>query len=697
MSKNIVLLSDGTGQRGGVGYETNVWSMYKSLVHDNPKQLICYDDGVGSQKSRWQKILGGISAFGLAQNVRDLYTFLIRNWEPEDRIYLFGFSRGAFTVRVLSDLISRCGIIHLNANIKSENELDKLIKSAYVAALKAYYRPEFARAFKKAYSWKVQPHIHFIGVWDTVGAIGLPFKQARFATHNLIEYGFRGHALNDCVNYAAHAISIDDSRETFHPVVWDERIDRNPERIQQMWFAGVHTNIGGGYPKNQLSRISLEWMIDKVKEADKTAGLSAKESLMLSKNKLVAISNDKDAHGRIYNSRSGPATVYRFLPRYLEKFRKSYTEEKIKIHKSVFERIAHNTDGYSPHNLTDCFTSEAGMKIEDQAPFPTSWRHCMLAAKSYNDLQRFIYHLFLLPFVVVVFLVLPWKLLLSLLDSLPFVSISMEGFYGPFQSGTEIWYFILSTLIGLVLTLIVSELAQSRFRMKQQAISSQGWSSLYPKTRVNDSGLFAKTQASRWFKFSAWLHKNKVLKHYDRLVAFVVYCYSYTLGMTYKCCNQLFIQKPRLSEIKDLRSGFIYLEPGESRELFFETSMYRMHTGIYLEKGLNYRVYVDKAACWSDDTFSATPDGLENTEKLPTFMRKARRFTRLPHAELFTLLGEIDGQRPFVIGSDSTFECHHDGELVLYVNDVSVFPFRDFFYENNKGSARIKLERIQLQ
>jgi uncharacterized protein (DUF2235 family) len=80
MSKNIVLLSDGTGQRGGVGYETNVWRLYQALKSDNDRQLLCYDDGVGSQRSRVSKILGGVSAVGLDQNVHELYAFLVRHW-----------------------------------------------------------------------------------------------------------------------------------------------------------------------------------------------------------------------------------------------------------------------------------------------------------------------------------------------------------------------------------------------------------------------------------------------------------------------------------------------------------------------------------------------------------------------------------------------------------------------------------------
>ena len=215
MSKIIVLLSDGTGQSGGLGYETNIWRIYNALSVNRSNQLICYDDGVGSQRSRWSKMLGGVAAIGLDQNVRDLYGFLVRHWQPEDRIYLFGFSRGAFTVRILSDLIARCGIIRMHPNVQTEDRLEQLMKTAYAAGLKAYYSPKYASAFKDQFSWQETAIIQFIGVWDTVGAIGLPFKQARFAMHNLLEYGFRGHALDPHVIAAAHAISIDDNREDF--------------------------------------------------------------------------------------------------------------------------------------------------------------------------------------------------------------------------------------------------------------------------------------------------------------------------------------------------------------------------------------------------------------------------------------------------------------------------------------------------
>lgn len=121
MGKNIVLLSDGTGQSGGVGYETNVWRLYRALAHDD-QQLCCYDDGVGSQDLKLIKAVGGAFGWGLSRNVRDLYAFVVRHWEPGDRIYLFGFSRGAFTVRLLTGLIAHCGILDLS-QIDSEGRL----------------------------------------------------------------------------------------------------------------------------------------------------------------------------------------------------------------------------------------------------------------------------------------------------------------------------------------------------------------------------------------------------------------------------------------------------------------------------------------------------------------------------------------------------------------------------------------------
>lgn len=694
MSKNLVLLSDGTGQRGGVGYETNIWRLYKAISINHPDQLICYDDGVGSQKSRWSKIRGGMAAIGLDHNVRELYTFLVRHWKPGDRIYLFGFSRGAFTVRILADMISRCGVLRMHPDVLSEERLEELVKTAYTASLKAYYHPEYARAFRKQFSWKDDAEIQFIGVWDTVGAIGLPFRQARFSMHNFIEYGFRGHALNKQVQFAAHAMSIDDSRETFHPVTWDDRIDTSPGRITQVWFSGVHSNIGGGYPKNQLSRVTLGWMIEQVKLAETRLALPPSQHLRFEPVEIDSISREKDPHGRLYNSRSGSAAAFRFLPRDMEEIRHSYTEAKAEIHPAVFDRIMQNTDGYSPHNLTEAFTSKGMQQVPGGLSFTNEWRGCMKAAKSYNYLQQVVYNLFMLPIFFVVLLML-WKGLQNGINVLPFCTIGLEGWLGPFASMKELLFYTVSGIAIFSVSLIVSEWFQFPLRQRQNRISSQGWNSIFPDCRINDKTLLANAESSSTIRISEALQKIHFLRFYNGLVTLVIYLLVYTLGRLYKAFNYFRVQKPRLKEISTPESGFICLAAGQIEEFFFETSMYRMYTGLLLEKGHSYRIRVEKASGWFDAEFKATPDGLMDPEHLPGFMKKAREFSRLPNTEIFTLLGENqEEEKPFRIGAETTYDCTRDGELVLYVNDVSLWPFRDFFYLNNKGAARILVEMV---
>jgi hypothetical protein len=697
VSKNIVLLSDGTGQSGGVGFETNIWRLYRALSTDLPHQLICYDDGVGSQRSRWSKLKGGVAAIGLDHNVRELYAYLVRHWRPGDRIYLFGFSRGAFTVRILSDLIARCGIIRVPPTVPTEERLEKLVETAYTASLKAYYHPEYARAFRAEFSRQERTTIEFIGVWDTVGAIGLPFREARFAMHNLLEYGFRGHALNDSVLAAAHAIAIDDNRETFHPVLWDERVDPDPDRITQTWFAGVHSNVGGGYPKNQLSRLPLNWMIEQVKMAELRSGLSADQCLQFEPAEVDAILRESDPHGRVYNSRSGPAAAFRFLPRDMEAFGASYTEGPVQVHPAVFDRIERNTDGYSPHNLSNRIASERVQTASTEGGFPEEWRECMKLAKSYSYLQQVVYHLFMLPVILVGLLIalMVWKGLLNGLEVVPCCSVGLEGLLGPFASLNE---FLLYGAFGFAIftaSLAVSEWLQFPLRQRQIKIASQGWNSVFPQSRIDDKTLLSKTRTSRAIRLSERLQKSGLLKGYKRLVTLVIYVLIYTVGRIYQALNWLRVQRPRLKEISNPTEGLKRLEPKQDETLFFETAMYRMPTGLLLEKGGTYRISVEKASGWFDAEFPATPDGLKNEQSLPVFMKKARAFSRHPGTKLFTLLGENRHEgKPFRIGHESTHECRRDGELVLYVNDVSLWPFRDIFYLNNKGSARVLIQRI---
>ena len=353
--KKIILLSDGTGNSAAKRHKTNVWRLYSALDLQHGDQIAMYDDGVGSQEFLPFKLLGGAFGWGLKRNVIELYKFLCRNYSTGDKIYLFGFSRGAFTVRVLAGLIDKCGLC---ADCKSECDLHEKARKNFAIYREGYRGLQIANLFafrKKDRSHlaaAVYPEIEFIGVWDTVDAYGLPIDELADLWNRFIyPMRFRDHRLSDRVLKACHAISIDDERHTFHPVLWDEDSDR----IEQVWFPGVHSDVGGGYPHIGLSLVSLDWMISKVETRnDNQSGLTFLSDLREEYRRRC------DWNGIQHDSRAGLAAFYRYMPRNIEhlylNFDASATGNKKrfpKIHRSVFERIQNEVVPYAPTGLPE--------------------------------------------------------------------------------------------------------------------------------------------------------------------------------------------------------------------------------------------------------------------------------------------------------------------------------------------------------
>ncbi|MDP6262487.1 MAG: DUF2235 domain-containing protein [Rhodospirillales bacterium] len=235
MSKNIVLCSDGTGQAGGQGFVSNVWRLFKAVDrhHAKKKQVVFHVDGVGSEPGKVMRVLGGALGVGLGNDIRQLYATLVRSYKPEDKIFLFGFSRGAFTVRSLAGMIHHVGILKKD-QFQSDEKLNKAVKAAYKA-----YRKEKNPDISKNYDLHDDKRsIEFVGVWDTVDAIGVPIDEMREAFYairntfyairdkfiSLPHVLYRRHRaeLNSSIQNAYQAISIDDERLTFHPMIWDE-------------------------------------------------------------------------------------------------------------------------------------------------------------------------------------------------------------------------------------------------------------------------------------------------------------------------------------------------------------------------------------------------------------------------------------------------------------------------------------------
>lgn len=291
MAKNLVVFSDGTGQEGGKGHNTNVYKLFNMIEDRTPNQMAFYDQGLGTG---WRKITGMISGMGISRNIMDCYEFLFRNFQAGDNIYLFGFSRGAATVRSLSAFIHMFGILpRSRAN---------LIKEAYGI----YKINNDERRQRKAEEFIAKHHtmwcrVKFLGVWDTVAALGVPIKSISVILDKIpfFKHRFHNFQLSPSVEHAYHALAIDDERRTFHPVLWEPKL-LDYQSMKQVWFCGAHTDVGGGYKEPQLSDIPLVWM----------TRMAVQKGLRIYPDHKVTV--DQDINGVMHDSRKGfPGFLYR--------------------------------------------------------------------------------------------------------------------------------------------------------------------------------------------------------------------------------------------------------------------------------------------------------------------------------------------------------------------------------------------------
>jgi uncharacterized protein (DUF2235 family) len=257
----LILSFDGTwntpdddGVEGG-NRNTNVYRLHDAVLPQDVNgmtQRAWYDRGVGTDW--YNRLTGGLGGVGLSRNIREGYTHLAEEYEPGDEIFLFGFSRGAYTARSLAGLIRNCGI---------PKQADRdLIHEAY-----QIYRirdegaeNEQAKAFRRESSHPGIVEITCMGVWDTVGALGIPVQSFDFFNRHF--YQFHDTKLSGIVKNAFQALAIDEHRREYEATLW-EPTERMAQRIEQMWFPGTHSNIGGGYPDDILADVTLAWMMDR--------------------------------------------------------------------------------------------------------------------------------------------------------------------------------------------------------------------------------------------------------------------------------------------------------------------------------------------------------------------------------------------------------------------------------------------------
>ena len=267
MKKRIVICADGTWNRPEQNlkkdFPTNVLKLARAIkqpVAKGTPQQVFYDWGVGSYDD---KIIGGVTGKGLHKNILDCYRYIVHNYSPGDELYLFGFSRGAYTIRALCGLINNCGIVK-----KSYARFIQKAFDHYKNRDKGY-EPNGKQSvlFRDKYSYKSENedtrNIKFIGVWDTVGALGVPFSFLGWFED---EDEFYDMKIGGNIEIARHALAIDECRKDFEPTIWQARKGVD---IKQVWFAGCHADIGGGYAPDPggtvLSNNSLYWIVNEAR------------------------------------------------------------------------------------------------------------------------------------------------------------------------------------------------------------------------------------------------------------------------------------------------------------------------------------------------------------------------------------------------------------------------------------------------
>jgi uncharacterized protein (DUF2235 family) len=221
-----------------------------------------YLDGVGT-KSWVDKLPGGVFGSGLWENVQKAYRHLVEYYEPGDEIYLFGFSRGAYTARSVVGMLRKCGILqrHRIGEIESAYDFyrNRDIKPTDKAAVD--FRLEKSIALDSIEGFENVPPVKFIGVWDTVGSLGIPLGTLGRIFNR--KHRFHDVSLSRTVENAYHALAIDEGRRPFAPTLWEQNPDAQKQTMSQVWFAGVHTSIGGGNADARQSDRALLWMMSK--------------------------------------------------------------------------------------------------------------------------------------------------------------------------------------------------------------------------------------------------------------------------------------------------------------------------------------------------------------------------------------------------------------------------------------------------
>jgi uncharacterized protein (DUF2235 family) len=793
MGRKIILLSDGTGNSSAKVWRTNVWRTFEALDLSGNDQVAFYDDGVGTSSFKPMAILGGAFGFGLRRNVIALYKFACRNYRDDgDELFGFGFSRGAFTIRILMGMIISQGLVQAD----NEAELHSLASAAY----RAYRRHRYPHLKLEApYQWirnKFGPHyppkhvrkdvkIRFVGVWDTVAAYGMPIDEM---THGIHQYlwpiELPDNELSEHVTRACQALALDEERTTFHPQVWDETSSKavkaraaaadsaretsgnaangdaaagssgrprfiKDERLSQVWFSGVHTNVGGGYPDDALAYIPFVWMITEaqrcgLKFKSDYANQPASPDLMISDPDTFknAISR-RDKDGRAYDPRKGFGGYYRYGPRKLVPhfYRESKKLEddevdvgRAKIHESVFKRIENYAHAYAPVGLPPYYdvVLESGEIVSPDkfriapatAPFETSKAAAQRALTQehvWNEVWKRRIAYFATAGATLWLVIFPlvssaeradeyYSRLRWVSDLVRFIGGFLPKFATTWIDGyarAPFWFVVMvSLLAGL---LILSTRIASR--------TSNLMGSIWRKTPAAPSGLpdnwiYGLRSSKAYIAFHVGL-KNKIAPAF--FAALFLYLglsvLSHVLFNVLDVAGYTCIQHAAIHPATKLKVN-------EERVIPFDISELCTPTGVELETdGARYHVQVDPPPGtetvnwkWHNGVFNI-PVGGPSTKDPVTWYERLYLTMFLPlRRELFEDWFRIVLRYGQIGGEESTFEPDptdpliqdsikptRTGELFIFVNDavIGVPGLYGYLYKFNDGKGQLSVKRTK--
>jgi uncharacterized protein (DUF2235 family) len=776
MGRKIVLLSDGTGNSAAKVWRTNVWRTFEALDLSGNDQVALYDDGVGTSSFKPMAVLGGAFGLGLRRNVIALYKFACRNYrDKDDELFGFGFSRGAFTIRIVMGMIDSQGLV------KADNEVE--LHSLASAAYRAYRRDRYRNLkFEAPYQWirnKFGPHyppkevrkdvtISFVGVWDTVAAYGMPVTEMTTGIHKYLwPIELPNNHLSKSVKRACQALALDEERTTFHPQLWTETSGSparenaagddpararfiKDERLSQVWFSGVHTNVGGGYPDDALAYIPFVWMITEAKRC----GLKFKsdyanqppdpDHMIADPDTFKNAISKRDKDGRLYDPRKGLGGYYRYGPRKLvphfyRETRKLEEDEvdvgRAKIHESVFRRIENYAHAYAPVGLPpyyDVVREDGEIVSPDKfaiapatKPFET-----LDAAAQRAEAQEHVWNEIwkrrILYFATVGATL--WLVMFPLLSGaqrydeyispIRWVSdlVRFAGGFLPDFASTWIdgyarapgWFLVMA---GLVAGLLY---ASSRIAGRTANLMASIWRKVpEAPTGLPNDWIYQLRSSPRYIRFHDGLKRNIAPTFFAVLfvylgVALVSRLFFDVLDVAgYTCVHRDSDPKPATLKLNEI-----------SMPVEFKTSDLCKATGVLLDHRAHYRVTIkpNPSGKWFNGvTRIGTPVGGFSAKEQPTWYERVylslfvplRRELLQDWFRIMVRYGNVGGEEKAYVPDlyddtiqfpiTPTIEPKHQQELFIFVNDavIGIPGLYDLLYRNNGGSASMIVQRTK--